>query len=141
MPPCGAAAPGLSPHPPLCQLSTVVCLWETRTVASLEDMLRTLIREELDALKHDLLAELRHALPPTRSANTPEYLTTEEAAELAGVTPATIREWIKSGTLRERRAGQKLLIKTTELHAHLAGELEPDEDVVVERELARLGLR
>lgn len=141
MPPCGAAAPGLPPHPPLCQLSSVVRLWETRTVASLEDTLRALIREELDALKHDLLAELRHAHPLTPSANTPEYLTTEDAAELARVTPATIREWIKSGTLRERRAGQKLLIKTTELHAHLAGDLEPDEDLVVARELARLGLR
>lgn len=110
-------------------------------MASLEDTLRALIREELDALKHDLLAELRHGLPPTRTPNTPEYLTTDEAAELARVTPATIREWIKSGILRERRAGQKLLIKTTELHAHLAGDLEPDEDLVVARELARLGLR
>ena len=105
---------------------------------SIEDTLRTLIREELRAFKQDLLTHLQASQPPTQ---TREYLTTEEAAELARVTPATIRDWVKSGTLHERRAGQKLLIKTAELHAHLAGDLVPDEDQVVARELARIGLR
>jgi hypothetical protein len=90
----------------------------------IEDTLRTLIREELLALKQDLLIELR---PTPATVNTPEYLTTEEAAEL--------------GALRERRAGQKLLFKTRDLHAHLAGDRAPDEDLVAARELARLGLR
>jgi excisionase family DNA binding protein len=106
---------------------------------AIEDTLRALIREELLALKQDLLVELRPT--PAAGDQTPEYLTTEEAAELARVTPATIREWIKIGALRERRAGQKLLIKSSELHAHLAGDLAPDEDLVAARELARLGLR
>ncbi|PRP98551.1 helix-turn-helix domain-containing protein [Enhygromyxa salina] len=106
---------------------------------TIEDTLRTLLREELLAVKQDILAEVRRSLPS--SDPTLEYLTTEEAAELARVTPATIREWIKTGALRERRAGNKLLIKASELHAHLAGDLTPDEDLVVARELARLGLR
>jgi excisionase family DNA binding protein len=106
---------------------------------SIEETLRTLIREELLALKQDILHELRRPTPtPT---TTHQYLTTEEAADLARVTPATIREWVKTGTLRERRAGQKLLIKAEELHAHLAGDLLPDEDLVVARELARIGMR
>lgn len=107
---------------------------------TLEDTLRRLIREELLAIKQDILAELRRSLPAANTA-TREYLTTEEAAELARVTPATIREWVHIGALRERRAGQRLLIKASELHAHLAGDLEPDEDLVVARELASLGLR
>lgn len=104
-----------------------------------EDMVRTLIREELTTLKQELITEIRRALPTL--PNTPEYLTTDEAAELARVTPATIREWIKTGALTERRAGAKLLVKTTELHAFLAGDLLPDEDEVVARELARIGVR
>ena len=106
---------------------------------TIEDTLRTLIREELLAFRRDLLADLRRTLvlPP----NTPQYLTTEEAAELARVTPRTVRDWVKTGVLRERRAGAKLLIQTAELHAHLAGDLLPDEELVVARELARIGVR
>lgn len=105
---------------------------------SFEDALRSIIQEELAALKREILTELRR----TQAAATPTaaYLTTEEAAEIARVTPATIREWVHVGALRERRSGQRLLISASELHAYLAGELLPDEDLVVERELQRLGL-
>lgn len=106
---------------------------------SFEDALRSIIQEELAALKREILTELRRtqtaAVTPTAA-----YLTTEEAAEIARVTPATIREWVHVGALRERRSGQRLLISASELHAYLAGELLPDEDLVVERELQRLGL-
>jgi len=104
---------------------------------SIEESLRSIIQEELASLKRDILIELRRS---QTAAPTAMYLTTEEAAEIARVTPATIREWIHVGALRERRSGQKLLISASELHAYLAGELLPDEDLVVERELQRLGL-
>ncbi len=104
-----------------------------------EDTVRSLIREELFELKRDLLAEIRRTLPVTSATH--EYLTTDEAADLARVTPATIREWVKAGALTELRAGQKILIKTSEIHAFLAGDLLPNEDEVVARELARIGVR
>jgi hypothetical protein len=39
------------------------------------------------------------------------------------------------------RSSSRIRIKSSELHAHLAGDLAPDEDLVAARELARLGLR
>jgi excisionase family DNA binding protein len=104
---------------------------------SIEESLRKIIQEELASVKQDILLELRRSQVAAPIAM---YLTTEEAAEIARVTPATVREWIKTGALRERRSGQRLLVSASELHAYLAGELLPDEDLVVERELQLLGL-
>jgi excisionase family DNA binding protein len=104
---------------------------------TIEESLRSIIREEFASLKQEILVELRRS---QIAAPVAMYLTTEEAAEIARVTPATVREWIKTGALRQRRSGQRLLVSASELHAYLAGELLPDEDLVVERELQRLGL-
>ncbi len=50
-----------------------------------------------------------------------EWLTVKEIAEELRLTPATIRSWISSGTLKARRAGQrKWLVKRSEIDRTLA---------------------
>jgi excisionase family DNA binding protein len=80
------------------------------TVATLED---------LEPLRREL-AELRQLL----GARTGQTLTTEQAAEVAGVKPKTIRSWVEAGTLPARHRGRRLVIQRADLQAHLAGSLQ-----------------
>ena len=71
-----------------------------------------------------------------------EYITTNEAAEIARVTPTTIRAWLKSGRLRGVKFGQQWLTRQEWINA-LAGEYtteEKDEELErrAEAALARL---
>lgn len=45
------------------------------------------------------------------------YLTLEEAAGVARVSPSTLRSWIRLGRLRAFRPGRRLLLVEAELHA------------------------
>ena len=51
----------------------------------------------------------------------PEAMTSAQAAELAGVTPKTVRTWVESGVLRAQRRGRRIVILRRDLEAHLAG--------------------
>jgi predicted transcriptional regulator len=44
--------------------------------------------------------------------------TTAEAARLAGRTPQTIRNWVRAGTVRGRRVGDRLVIDLASLPKH-----------------------
>jgi excisionase family DNA binding protein len=68
----------------------------------LRDMLRALIREELAKLQ------------------TPDLLTTAEAAAFAKLTPETLREWIAAGKLKAARAGRSYRIRRADLEAALS---------------------
>ena len=67
---------------------------------------RQVVREELRALV---------------GRPTPDAMSTTQAAELAGVTPKTVRTWVETGVLRAQRRGRRLVILRRDLEAHLAG--------------------
>jgi len=76
-----------------------------------------LTSDDLEPLRREV-AELR-ALVQGRAIG--DVLTTEQAAELAGVTPKTVRAWVEAGDLAATRRGRRLAIKRTDLSAYLAG--------------------
>ena len=62
------------------------------------EAVRAVIREELPAI----LAEHKDQRP--------EYLTTNEAAEMLRVTPRTVRRWVEEGSIASVRRAGKLYI-------------------------------
>jgi hypothetical protein len=69
---------------------------------SLEEKLRTIIREELQLLGQKINRE-------------PKILTRENAAQKIGVCPNTISDYIKRGQLKNRGIGRKILILESDL--------------------------
>lgn len=69
---------------------------------SLEEKLRTIIREELQILSQKINRE-------------PKILTRENAAQKLGVCPNTISDYVKRGQLKNRGIGRKILILETDL--------------------------
>lgn len=69
---------------------------------SLEEILRTIIREELQILTQKINRE-------------PKILTREIAAERIGVCPNTISDYVKRGQLKNRGIGRKILILESDL--------------------------
>jgi len=76
---------------------------------SLEETVRTLIREEVQRVLREELPGLLADLRPDSHAGD-EYLSVQKAAAVAEVHADTIRGWIKSGRLPEHRAGRELRI-------------------------------
>ena len=76
-----------------------------------------LTEEDLEPLRREL-AELRAQIT---GRATGDVLSTERAAELAGVTPKTIRAWVESGSLRAGRRGRRLVIRRSDLEVYLSG--------------------
>jgi excisionase family DNA binding protein len=101
---------------------TFVPLDEARHVAApvsrgVDDAIRAVVREAITR-------ELREAVTPPPAAPTiatPEYISAVRAAEIAGVRPATIREWASRGRLPSHRAGRLVRIRTDDLQRFLAG--------------------
>ena len=61
-----------------------------------------------------------------------EYLSTGDAARLAGVAAGTVRRWIREGRLTEHRAGRHVRIQRADVERLLAGtrqtpDLTPEE--------------
>jgi excisionase family DNA binding protein len=66
---------------------------------------------------------------PTETRAEDEWLTVKEVAAELRLTPATIRSWISTGTLRARRVGQrKLFVQRSEVNRLLTGEDQYDPD-------------
>lgn len=78
---------------------------------------RVLTEEDLEPLRREL-AELR-AQVQGRSVG--GVLSTAQAADLAGVTPKTVRAWIEAGALPFSRRGRRLAILRADLEAYLSG--------------------
>lgn len=86
---------------------------------SIEETIRQSVREEVSALREELLAALAELKPAT----TVEALLTVEqvAVRAGGVQPETVRGWIRNGRLQAKRAGHRFLISQQALDAFLAG--------------------
>jgi excisionase family DNA binding protein len=87
---------------------------------SIEDTLRALVRDTVRDIVRD---ELRaHGLAPgsaapAASSGSPTYVSTQQAAQIAGVHAATIRDWVHRGLIHGHRAGRLLRIDRAELLA------------------------
>jgi excisionase family DNA binding protein len=103
---------------------------------TLESDLRELIRDATKlALRDELPAIIREHLKPLlerqeRSAERGEALSTVAVASYAGVSPATVREWVSSGQLRAQRAGRLLRVRRSDLDAFLARSSPRGEGVI-----------
>jgi excisionase family DNA binding protein len=63
-----------------------------------DDAIRSMLREEIRAAMRD---ELRALLPELRDSSAPdEFLSVREAAQLARVSPATVRAWLRRAELK-----------------------------------------
>lgn len=78
---------------------------------------RVLTEEDLEPLRRDL-AELRAML---KAGPVGDALSTEQAAQLAGVKPKTVRTWIETRALPAKRRGRFLVIQRADLEAYLSG--------------------
>jgi excisionase family DNA binding protein len=84
-------------------MSTVVVMTDDQ----LEELIARVVRETLSRSS------------PASSVG--EFLTTDQAAALAGVQPRTVRTWIRSG-LPAKRRGRRLLISRKALDSWCSGE-------------------
>ncbi len=78
---------------------------------TLDEVIRSLLREVLREEMPELLrAALSGQTAQIPTVATSDYLSTKQAAALAGVRAETIRAWIGSGKLKSKRAGRLLRV-------------------------------
>ena len=90
--------------------------------SALDEVFRAVVAEEVRKGVEEIRRELRQSLGSERQA----WLTQKEAAQLARVTPRTIREWQASGKLRRCGMG-RALVDRAELEALLRAGNEAQE--------------
>lgn len=90
----------------------------------IEESLRAFVRDALrDAVRDAVREELRaHGLAagpvaPAAPSGSSTYVSTRQAAQIAGVHAATIRDWVRRGLLHDHRAGRLLRVDRAELLA------------------------
>lgn len=107
--------------------------------ATVDEAIRAAVR---DAISRELRTAPSTITPIATASASSEYVSPARAAEIAGVRPATIREWVSRGHLPSHRAGRLMRIRTEDLHAFLARGQERKNVVDIEsrrrRALARL---
>lgn len=86
------------------------------------DPIETAVRALVKALRDELVA--KRDIKPANDRG--EYLSTEEAAELARMSPHTIRKWVRTGRLPRHGTGARVLIRRSELERVLSGDVTPD---------------
>jgi excisionase family DNA binding protein len=94
----------------------------------------TAIKEAVREVMNEQMERLREALAsaPGRRA-TDEFWPVRRAAQVAGVSPATVRGWIQSKRLRSYGAGRVLRIRRSEFEAFLTSMAKsPSEPVDVD---------
>lgn len=77
-----------------------------------EAALREIIRDELKAVIRQELAN--------KPAAVGDYVSASEAARIASVQVQTVRAWMRSGKLKEYKAGRVLRVRRSELELFLA---------------------
>jgi excisionase family DNA binding protein len=80
----------------------------------IEEVLRTVVREELRAIA-------------PRPGQPDEFLSVVAAARLAGVAPTTVRAWVNQGRLQRYKAGRVLRVRRSDLELLLASTVGNDD--------------
>ena len=94
---------------------------------AVREAVRLVVREELAPAVEQLLAEIRR---PQRASSKTD-LSTHEAADRAGVTAATIRQWVREKKLRGHLVGRRLRIRASALEELLTAPQDDVEKAVV----------
>lgn len=96
-------------------------------MSDIEELIRKIVREEL-----------AQALSSTSSTEG-EYITPARAAEIASVSPVTIRRWVADGKLPHVRAGRGVRVLRADLEKllHDGAAKVANEDDLSPEELAR----
>lgn len=89
-------------------------LGRQRGYVVVQDTLDLRLRQLISEIVRD---EVRAALDQAALPSEAPYMSTREAAELARVTPDTVRRWIAEGQLHAVGAGREIRIKRAELEA------------------------
>jgi excisionase family DNA binding protein len=97
--------------------------------SSLDEALRTLVR---DVVREELRAQASATSRDTQETSQQDavYISTRQAAKIAGVHPATIRDWMHRGLLQEHHAGRELRVHSGELHALMRGAKKAPSQVI-----------
>ncbi|MDQ3364345.1 MAG: helix-turn-helix domain-containing protein [Myxococcota bacterium] len=95
----------------------------------------TLERELRDLVREIVRDEVKRALSAVVQRD--EYLSTINAAALAGVHPDTVRRWIREGRLAEHRAGRELRIRRADLETLLRSNVRDPDELSPEERAAR----
>lgn len=95
--------------------------------AALEAVIREIVRQELAA------SRTTPAPSAAEAGREPEFLSVSEAAEVARVHPATIREWLRDGRLARFAAGKRARVKSADLRALLECRPAPEPINLAER--------
>lgn len=97
--------------------------------SSLDEALRTLVR---DVVREELRARAPVASAPAQEPHHRDevYLSTQRAAKIADVHPATIRDWVRRGLLQRHHAGRELRVHSDELHALMSRAKKAPDQVI-----------
>lgn len=93
-----------------------------------EDLLRTLIRDEIGAAERRLSEKIDAARRPQPPPAAQGMLSIKEAAELAHFSEKTIRKWVCSGALPASRPGRLWRISRDALTTFLAKRPASNDD-------------
>jgi len=104
---------------------------------SLEESVRTLVREEMQRVLREELPALVAALRPAGDPGD-QYLSVQKAAEFAEVHPDTIRAWVKEGRISGARAGRELRVLRSALRRFLEAGDSADDRETPEQEAATI---
>lgn len=119
----------------------------------LEDALREIIRDEIAQHRKEFLTDIESIIEAAMNdkagaSSNAVYLTSAEAAELVGVSPTSIRNWVARGELQAHYAGRLLRVRRDELEAYISRDRPRDTDKVDRavaderaRDLAKAALR
>lgn len=107
------------------------------STSDLDSALRQLVMRAICDAMSETMGSLGARLDAIETASPTEtYLTAEQAAAVAGVSPETVRVWARQGELPRCFAGNKLRIRRSDLDAYLSRTVdkpaEPDDDRVAE---------
>lgn len=95
-----------------------------------------MMTDPLESLRVFIAATVRSELGKLASEPADEYLSTGDAAKFAAVATGTIRRWVRTGKLREHRAGRLVRVSRQDLQRMMA-ESRPRNDVSPERAARR----
>ncbi len=77
--------------------------------------------DPLEGLRAFIASVVRDEMKLTATPANDEYITTADAAQIARVTPGTIRRWVRDGELTKHGKGARVRVRRDELEEYLSG--------------------
>jgi excisionase family DNA binding protein len=97
---------------------------------SLEDRIAQVVRETMAPLRTEIVEQVVAALGATQRPEVAEWLSTADVARELGVTPETVRDYVKRGKLKASKVERAHRVHRDDLRRFLAGETVDGEQKV-----------